>query len=178
MQLNSISIDNKAVTMRVVANKETDDRNDLLEAKITAKEEPLQELKDAWAELPAVFCEIMELPKKYAAGLIITRLAIRRTKQGTRSAILHATKQLECRTDFLHEISAPCVQIDKAADGESGAVQLAQPLCDKIATAIYESERYLSGERSQTMLNYDEAKAALQATADQGKDMFANAAEG
>lgn len=38
MQLNSIHIDNKAVTMNVVANKDTDDTNDLVESKITAKE--------------------------------------------------------------------------------------------------------------------------------------------
>jgi hypothetical protein len=172
VQLNSISIDNKAVIMRVTANKETDDTNDVVESKITAKEEPLPSLTKAWNSLPAVFCEIMELPPEYTEGLVITRLAIRRTKQGTRSVILHATKQLEWRSEFLHKISAPCVQIDQAADGESGAVQLEKKLCKAITTAIHESERYMSGERSQTMLNFDEAKAALQATANQGKDLL------
>jgi len=174
MQLNSISIDAKSVIMRVVANKESgDESNDLIESKITAKEEPLPSLTKAWAALPAVFCEIMELPKEYTEGLTITRMAIRRTKQGTRSVILHATKQLECRSEFLHEISCPCVQVDKAADGESGAVQLEKKLCTAILKAIHESERYLSGDRSQTLLNFDEAKAGLQAVADKGKDLFA-----
>jgi hypothetical protein len=173
MQLNSISIDNKSVIMRVVANKETDDTNDVVESKITAKEEPLPTLMKAWNALPAVFCEIMELPPEYTEGLVITRMAIRRTKQGTRSVILHATKQLECRSEFLHEISCPCVQIDKAADGESGAVQLEKKLCTAITKAIHESERYMGGERSQTLLNFDDAKAALQATADEGQRQLA-----
>lgn len=173
MQLNSISIDNKSVIMRVTANKETDDTNDVVESKITAKEEPLPTLTKAWNALPAVFCEIMELDGSYTEGLTITRMAIRRTKQGTRSVILHATKQLECRSEFLHEISAPCVQVDKAADGESGAVQLEKKLCAAITKAIHEAEQYMSGNRSQTLLNFDEAKAALNATADQGRDLLA-----
>lgn len=175
MQLNSIHIDNKAVTMNVVANKDTDDTNDLVESKITAKEEPLPSLTKAWAALPAVFCEILELDASYTAGLIINKMAIRRTKQGTRSVILHATKQLECRSEFLHTMSTPCVQIDKAADGESGAVEIDKKLATAVQKAILESEKYLAGERSQSLLDFDSAKAALQATADLGKGgLFAN----
>jgi hypothetical protein len=175
MQLNSIHIDNKAVTMNVVANKDTDDTNDLVESKITAKEEPLPSLTKAWNALPAVFCEILELDASYTAGLTITKMAIRRTKQGTRSVILHATKQLECRSEFLHTMSTPCVQIDKAADGESGAVEIDKKLAAAVQKAILESEKYMQGERSQTLLDFDSAKAALQATADLGKDsLFAS----
>jgi hypothetical protein len=170
MQLNSISIDSKSVIMRVMANQETDGTNDVIESKITAKEEPLPTLTKAWNALPSVFCEIMELPKEYVEGLTITRLAIRRTKQGTRSVILHASKQLECRSEFLHELSAPCVQVDKAADGESGAVQIEKKLCEKITKTIHEAERYMSGDRSQSLLDFDSAKAALQATANLGMD--------
>lgn len=169
MQLNSISIDNKSVIMRVVANKETDDSNDLIESKVTAQEEPLLSLTTAWSGLPAVFCEILELDPSYTEGLTITKLAIRRTKQGTRSVILHATKQLECRSEFLHVMSTPCVQVDKSADGESGAVEIERKLADAVHKAIHESERYMSGERGQAMLNFNEAKAALQATADLGR---------
>lgn len=179
MQLNSISIDNKAVIMRVVANKETDDSNDIIESKITAKEEPLDSLTKAWAQLPMIFCEIMELTETdakgktlypYASGLVITKMAIRRTKQGTRSVILHATKQLECRRDFLHLISSPCVQIDPSSDGESGGVEIDKKLADKVTKAIHESERYMAGDRSQTLLDFESGKAALQATADLGRD--------
>jgi hypothetical protein len=178
MQLNSISITPSAIIMRVSANKETDDINDLVESKITAKEAPLDSLTNAWAHLPSVFCEIMELTETdakgktkypYATGLTITKMSIRRTKQGTRSVIFHATKQLECRRDFLHVITSPCVQIDKAADGESGAIEIDKKWADKVATAIHEAERYMGGDRSQTMLDFDKAKSALQATADIGQ---------
>ncbi len=172
MQLNSIAIDTKAIIMKVVANKETDDSNDVVESKVTAKEEPLPSLNKAWAALPAVFCEIMELPSEYVEGLTITKMAIRRTKQGTRSVILHATKQLECRSEFLHKISSPCVQVDKSADGESGAIQIEKKLCDKVTKAIHESEEYMAGSRSQTLLDFETAKAGLNATADQGRDLL------
>lgn len=169
MQLNSIAMDPKAIVMRVSANKETDDVNDLIESKVTAKEEPLPTLTKAWSALPAVFCEILELDPSYTEGLTITKMSVRRTKQGTRSVILHATKQLECRSEFLHKMSTPCVQIDKASDGESGAVEIEKKLADKVHKAIHECERYMGGERSQTMLDFDEAKAGLQAIADKGQ---------
>jgi hypothetical protein len=169
MQLNRINISSKAITMKVEANKETDDTNDVIVSTITAKEEPLGSLTKAWDGLKKVFCEIMELPSSYIEGLTITSMAIRRTKQGTRSIILGATKQLECRQNFLHTIDSPCVQIDQAADGESGAVEIDKKLAAIVTKAIHESERYMSGDRSQKMLDFDNAKAALQATADLGK---------
>lgn len=173
MQLNSISFDGRAIVMKVTSNKETDNNNDTVNSEVIAKEEPLPSLTKAWNALPAVFCEIMEYDPSYAEGLSITRLAIRRTKQGTRSVILEAKKQLECRHAHLHPMDAPCVQIDESADGESGPIQIDKKLCKALTKAIHESERYLAGERSQTMLNFDEGKAALQATADQGKDLLA-----
>jgi hypothetical protein len=178
MQLNRITISSKAVTMKVEANKETDDTNDLIVSTITAKEEPLDSMTKAWSRLPEVFCEIMEITETdakgkphypYASGLVVNTIAIRRTKQGTRSVILGATKQLECRRDFLHTMETPCVQIDAASDGESGAVEIDKKLADLVCKAIHESERYLAGERSQKVFDFDEAKAGLQATADLGK---------
>lgn len=170
MQLNSISIDTKAIIMKVVANKETDDTNDIIQSTITAKEMPLDSLTKAWSKLPQVFCEIMEVDKSYVEGLVITKLSISRTKHGTRSVILSGTKQLECRSEFLHPMSTPCVQIDKSADGESGPVQLEKKLCDIVTRVIHECERYMGGERQQVMLDFEQAKAGLNALADKGRD--------
>lgn len=170
MQLNRIAISAKAITMKVEENKDTDDKtNDIVSSTRIAQEEPLDTLTSAWDELKKVFVEILELPNSYTEGLTITALSIRRTKQGTRSAILEATKQLECRQDFLHKMEAPCVQIEAAAEGESGAVQIDKKLADIVTKAIHEAERYMQGERSQTLLNFEEAKDGLQATADLGK---------
>lgn len=174
MQLNRITISSKAVTLKVEANKDTeDDTNDLITSTITAREEPLGSLTKAWDGLKKVFCEIMELPASYTEGLTITSMSIRRTKQGTRSVVLGATKQLDCRHNFLHTIDAPCVQIDSAMEGESGAIQIDKKLASVVTKAIHESERYMEGERSQKVFDFEKNKAALQATADLGKDMFA-----
>jgi hypothetical protein len=171
MQLNAISISPKSVIMSVSANKETDeDINDTVESKITAKEEPLPTLTKAWDGLKAVFVNILELPDDYVDGLTITKLSIRRTKAGTRSVTMEATKQLECRQSFLHTLTTPCVQIEPSADGESGAVEIEKKLAAAVMKAIHESERYMEGDRSQQLLDFDKAKAGLQAVADLGKD--------
>lgn len=170
MQLNRISISPKSVTMSVSANKETDDINDLVESKITAKEEPLPTLTKAWDGLKKVFVSILELPDDYVDGLTVTTLSIRRTKAGTRSVTMEATKQLECRQSFLHTLTTPCVQIEASADGESGAVEIEKNLAEAVMKAIHESERYMEGERSQQLLDFDKAKAGLQAVADLGKE--------
>lgn len=171
MELKSISIDPRAIILRVVANSESgDDTKDLIESKITAPEEPLPSFSKAFEALPSVFCEILEVGKEWAQGLVITKLTISRTKHATRSVTLYGTKQLECRAQFLHRVSTPMVQIDKAADGESGAVVLEKKLVAAIARAVLEAEKYMNGERSQQLLDFDQAKAGLQALADKGKD--------
>ena len=170
MQLNRIAISPKSVTMSVSANKETDDINDLVESKITAKEEPLPSLTEAWDGLRKVFTSILELPDDYVNGLTITTLSIRRTKAGTRSVTMEATKQLECRQSFLHTLSSPCVQIEPSADGESGAVEIDKKLASAVMKAIHESERYMEGERSQQLLDFDKAKSALNAVTELGKN--------
>ncbi len=180
MQLNSFSIDNKAVILKVVANPNLDsNEKDTVESKVTSKSEPLPEFHEAVAQLPTVFCSVMELDPTWKEGLIIDKVSISRTKQGTRSVVLSGTKQLECRSEFLHPVATPCVQIDHASDGESGAVAIPAPLAEAVARAIEEAERYMNGERAQGEINFNEAKAALNATAKQGKDktsdMFAGA---
>jgi len=169
MQLKSISTDPKAIILKVVENHETDQAADLVESKITAKEEPLPEFTEAFAALPKVFCEIMELPAKWATGLVIDKLTISRTKHQTRSVILSGTKQLECRTDFRHPVASPMIQVDKAADGESGQVPLPKGMVDAVLEAIHHAEEYMNGKRSQTLLDFDSAKAGLQAVADLGQ---------
>ncbi len=170
--LNSIAITPKAIILSVVENSGSDSA-DLIESTITAHEEPLASFTKAFAALPAVFCEIMEIGPDWTTGLSVRKLAIKRTKAGTRSVIIGCTKQLDVRQDFLHSVSTPVVQIEKSSEGESGAVEIEGKLCKAILKAIHEAEKYMAGERSQQLLNFDQAKAALQATADQGKDLFA-----
>lgn len=174
MELKFLSIGRKAITFGVSLNANADGES-MEERTIVAHEAPLPELSNAFAKLSPVFCEILEVEPGWSDGLTITRIGISYTKAGTRSVRFRATKQLECRRDYLHKIDSPMVQIDKPADGESGEVQVEKKHVTLILKAIHEAERYAKGERSQSLLNFDEAKAALQATADLGKgDMFAN----
>ena len=167
--LNNIAITSKAVIMSVVENSGSETA-DLIESTVTAHEEPLPSFTKAFEKLPAVFCSIMELPADWATGLTVRKLTIKRTKAGTRSVIISCTKQLEVRRDHLHTVGTPVVQIEKASEGESGAVEVDGKLCKIILTAIHEAEKYQTGERSQTLLNFNEAKAGLNALADKGRD--------
>lgn len=174
MQLQFLSIGRKAITFAVVVNP--DPQNDSVateERTVIAHEAPLEELTTSFAKLSPVFCDILEVEPSWSDGLSIYRMSISHTKAGTRSVRFYATKQLNCRRDFLHKVQSPMVQIDKPADGESGEVQLEKKAVALVLKAIKAAEDYADGKRSQTLLNFDDAKAALQATADIGKkDMF------
>jgi hypothetical protein len=175
MDLKFLSIGRKAINFGIVLNPDNDDDTVATEERrITAHEAPLTELTDSFAKLAPVICEILEVEPGWADGLNISRIAISYTKAGTRSVRFKCTKQLECRKDFLWKLDTPMVQLDKPADGESGQVDIADKKhLQLILEAIKQAERYASGERSQSLLNFDEAKAALQATADIGaRDMF------
>lgn len=171
MELKYLSIGRKAIKFGVTLNPGSQDDTVAQEERNTiAHEAPLPELTNAFAKLGPVFCEILELEPSWANGLSINRVSISYTKAGTRSVKFFATKQLECRKDFLHRIDCPFVQIDKPADGESGQIDVEDKKHLKtINDAIKQAERYANGERSQQLLNFDDAKKALQATADLGQ---------
>ena len=175
MELKFLSIGRKAINFGITLNPDSDDDTVAQEERrITAHEAPLPELSSAFDRLGPVFCNILEVEPSWADGLSVTRITISYTKAGTRSVKFRATKQLECRKDFLHVVDAPFVQIDKPADGESGQIDIEDKKHLKLVIeAIKQAERYANGERSQSLLNFNDAKAALQATADIGsRDMF------
>lgn len=175
MQLKYLNLSRKAINFGVVVNADSQDSNVSSEERdVTAHEAPLPELSDAFSALAPVVCAICEFAPDYMDGLSVSKLTISTTKAGTRSVKFKATKQLECRKDFLWKIETPMVQIDKPADGESGQIDIEDKKHLKLVlTAIKEAERYANGERSQQLLNFDEAKAALQETADIGaKDLL------
>ena len=174
MELKFLSIGRKAITFGVTVNGNPEDETVASEERtIMAHEAPLPELTNAFAKLAPVVCEIIEVDQSWADGLNISRIAISYTKAGTRSVRFKCTKQLECRKDFLWKLDTPMVQIDKPADGESGEVDITDKKHMKLVLdAIKQAERYANGERSQSLLNFDEAKAALQATADQGQEQL------
>lgn len=177
MQLNSFRITPKNIIFNTTLNPDSDDDINAEETRtVVCKEEPLDELKVAMSKLPSVVCEILALPKDYADGMVVSTIEISRTKHGTRSVKLKAKKNLDTIGGELHPIVAPFVKIDKPADGESGEVHVSKDAVKKINAALQEAERYAKGERSQQLINFEEAKAGLNAVADMGRDMFSDEA--
>lgn len=118
MELKYLSIGRKVVNFGVLVATDKEGKGPMEECKIAAKQAPLIDLTNAFSKLSPVMCAICEWPKEYAEYLSITKLTITRTKEGTRSVKFVATKQLNCRRDFLHSFESPFVQIDKPAEEE------------------------------------------------------------
>lgn len=179
MELNSFHITPKAIVFNMTLNPNSSDSVRAEERRtIVCKEEPLPELKEAISKLATVFCEVMALPKEYSADLHINRIEISRTKHGTRAVCLKGKKNLDTIGGELHPFVAPFVKIDKPTEGESGDVLIGKDAVKRINKAIQECERYANGERSQQIINFEEASAGINAIADKGADLFPDAAEG
>lgn len=148
------------------------------EQAITTHEAPLPELDEALAALVPVVCEVMGFQKAYREGMNVYRLQVSTTKNGTRAVCLRFKKALDTIGGQLHPGSTPFFKIDPPGDGESGKLEVKPESAELVKRAIREAERYSNGERSQKLLNFDDAKKALNATADLGRDedMFAEAA--
>lgn len=172
MTLRYLSLGRKAIKFGITLNANPENDTVAMEERnIIAHEAPLQELTNAYAKLAPVFCEILELDPSYADGLNITRVSVSTTKHGTRSVKMFATKQLECRKDFLHRMDCPFVQVDPPADGESGSVDISDKKhLELVMDALTEAERYANGERSQQLLGFDDGVTGINALAEKGRN--------
>ncbi len=169
-ELKSITIGRKAITFVTEINAgNTDPEIDSEVRTTTAKAEPLASFTKAFDALRPVATNILETEDQWQHGVTVEKLTISRTKHGTRSVKLRLTKQLDSRTDLLHRIDTPFVQVDKPADGESGEVQVEPKHQKAILKAIQEAEAYADGKRSQSLFSFEDAKKTLQATADIGQ---------
>lgn len=115
------------------------------------EEAPLPDFSAALDALAGVAVEVMEIPTGWADGLSVDGFSLRETKAGTRSAKIHFTKKLD-RDEHEWSASTPWFRIDKAQDGEAGSLGCSAKNAARVATAIYEAERYIGGERSQMLL--------------------------
>lgn len=127
-------------------------------------EQPLPEFSEAFEKLKPVVTELIEVSAKWANGLTVQGFSLRETKGGTRSVMLHCEKLIDNK-ESEWSFTTPWARIDKAQDGESGGLGMSEKHAAFVATAIHESERYLTGERSQKLL-FDDSSAG------KGDDMF------
>jgi len=139
-------------------------------------EAPLPELDSALAALRPMVCEINNHQKKFFADMVVRKIGVTYTKEGTRTVQLWYEMSLDTIGGQPHPLFTPKFKIDPPQGDESGEVYIKPEQAELVKAAIRECERYADGERSQTLLDFDEAKAALNATAAVGAgDMFANA---
>lgn len=83
-------------------------------------------------------------------GLTVTGFSLRKTQGGTRSAMLHVTKDLGDEHEW--QFKSPWFRIDPPQDGEDEALGCSKADAEAVAQAIHEAERYLSGKRAQGLL--------------------------
>lgn len=118
----------------------------------TCHEAPLQSFDDALQALGNVAAKIIEL--RNDSGVTVKWLSIRRTKHGTRSAVIKIVKHLNC-TDQGHPLKTPTFQFDEPAQDEAVARECTKEQAELINTVIAEAEKYASGDRQQMLLGME-----------------------
>lgn len=167
MRIQSLIIDRKHITYTHTVNVGQDDET---ETSDTCKQAPLPELTNAFGALNPVICTIMGWPMSYGEGLNVFKIQLSHTKHGTRSACFKVEKVIEITGGLPHKMTTPFVRIDEPADGESGKRELKDAHVHLVELALIEVSRYISGERSQQTLNFNEGKAGINTLADKGRD--------
>jgi len=167
MRIQSLILDRKAITYTYTTNVGQDNET---ETSDTCKQEPLPELPESFAHLNPVVCTIMGWPMSYQEGMTVYKVALSHTKLGTRSVCFKLEVPIEINGGEMHKMTTPFIRIDDPADGESGKRELKDAHVSLIEKALLEISRYISGERSQQTLNFDEASKGLNALADLGRD--------
>jgi hypothetical protein len=171
MQLKALTIGRKAIKFVRVMNPDSDDDTVAVEEhSITAKEAPLPELHDAFAKLPKVIAQIMGWTTDYAAEMIVMKLSMSYTKHETRSVAFQFSVPIEATGGERHTMDTPFVRLDEPAEGENGKKEVTAAQSKVIEKAILECERYAKGERSQQVIDFEEASKGLNAIASIGKD--------
>ena len=173
MQLNSIAIGRTSIVFVCILNPNPDNEsNSMEERKTTAHEEPLPELKAAFSACASVICRSLEHAKKWAVGVVVTKLAVSYTKAGTRSVKFTFTKVLDSSgTTKVHQMDTPWMRIEKPVDGESGMMEVTGDEQELILEAIHEATRYAKGERSQQLLQLEDATKGINALAEKGRQL-------
>jgi hypothetical protein len=144
MKLLKILRDEKFVAYKI----ETQGHQALEDRSIRCHEAPLESFDTALQALGHVASKILEL--RNDSGVIVESLSIRRTKHGTRSAVITITKHLKA-TDKPHRQKTPVFQFDDPTEGE-GSRECDAEQAQLINTMVMEAEKYIGGERQQMLL--------------------------
>jgi len=165
MKILNLTIDKKHICYTYLINDGKDSETEKSEK---CPEAPLAELGTSFANLNPVVCAIMGFPPSYGDGLSVYKISLCHTKAGMRSVKMKFTKVIDMTGGELHKIDTPFVRIDMPSDGESGSREMKDAHVRLVELALIEISRYIGGERSQQLLNFDETKKGLNALAQKG----------
>lgn len=124
------------------------------EMELTAHEQPLEAFDTALQDLAAVAAKVLDAPPEWKNGISVVSVAISYTESNIRSAVISFVKNLNA-TASLHPIKTPAFQIDDGKQGE-GRRQCTPGHADKVIEFIKQAQRYAAGERSQTLLKFQD----------------------
>lgn len=147
MKLLKITRDDKFVEYQIetAGHQAEEDRT------VRCHEAPLQSFDDALQNLGDVAAKILEL--RNDSGVTVKSLAIRRTKHGTRSAVITISRHLKT-TDKPHRFRTPVFQFDDPTEDEEPR-ECTKEQAELLNIVVSEAEKYVAGERQQRLLPLD-----------------------
>lgn len=123
---------------------------------LKAFEAPLPSFDAALTALGPVVAKAMGCDPAWGQeGIEIVGLALSYTENGIRTVEINFAKMLLGGTK-LHPLKTPAFQIDDGKTAEDGKRQCTPKHADLVIDAIKEAQRYVLGERSQELLNFQE----------------------
>lgn len=121
----------------------------------TAHEAPLPSFDKALQALAPIACRALEIPSDWAKGVTVNGLAVSYDKNGRRTVTLFFAKSLD-RTATTHPLKTPAFLIDDGKTTSEGRRQCTPTESDRVIEFIKEAQDYALGERSQTLLKFEE----------------------
>ncbi len=124
------------------------------EIDLTAHDAPLESFDKALQALAPVVAKVMNCDPDWTDKVEVISLAVTHTENGTRSAVVNFTKQLLAGTT-VHPMKTPSFRIDD--DKKTGEKREVTPgHAERVVDMIKEAQKYVGGDRSQTVLGFEE----------------------
>lgn len=127
-----------------------------------AHEAPLPAFDTAMQDLAGVAAKILDCPPEWRKTITVVSVSVSYTEHGIRSVSISFAKSISA-TGKLHPMKTPVVQVDDGKTEDQGRSQLAEKHAQAVKDFLKEAQRYAAGERSQTLLDFEEEDDAPEA---------------
>lgn len=98
---------------------------------------------------------MLEVGAEWKKGITIVGISITYTESNVRTAVVSFVKSISA-TNALHPMKTPAFQIDDGKKADDGRRQCAKGHADDVIDFIKEAQKYAEGERSQTLLDFED----------------------